>query len=69
MGPMNPATDIDALATAVQGMTRADLIRAVREVRCPFPVDFTDDFLAQCALERLKHYVLALLIQSCRRPA
>jgi hypothetical protein len=58
--------DIDALACQIHAMSRPQLIDAIRTCRCPFPVDFTDDFLATCALDRLRHYVLGLKMYAAR---
>ncbi len=40
-------------------MDREGLIETLRRMRCEFPMDFTDDYLASLSIERLKHIVLA----------
>jgi len=40
-------------------MNRAGLIRMLRRLDCDFELDFTDEFLADISLPRLRHIVLA----------
>ncbi len=49
----------EQLVDRISAMDRAGLIEALRRMRCEFPMDFTDDYLASLSIERLKHIVLA----------
>jgi len=40
-------------------MNRAGLIRMLRRLDCDFELDFTDEFLADISLPRLRHIVLS----------
>jgi len=56
----------EALAVRLAHMDRADLIRTLRNLHCPFPLDFSDDCLAEMSLERLRHVVLAAALHDRR---
>ena len=47
--------DLQRIATR----NRAGLIRMLRRLHCDFELDFTDEFLANISLPRLRHIVLA----------
>jgi len=40
-------------------MSRADLIAALRGLRCTFKLDFTQEYLHSASLDRLRHIYLA----------
>ena len=50
---------VEQLVDRICSMDRDGLVSALRRMRCEFPMDFTDEFLASMSTERLKHIVLA----------
>ncbi|MCE5326706.1 MAG: hypothetical protein LLG01_09845 [Planctomycetaceae bacterium] len=44
---------------ALQTLDRPELVRLLRAIRCDFEMDFTDDFLADISIERLRHILTA----------
>jgi hypothetical protein len=59
---MRQPNDIDALLTTIATLPRADLHRMLRDLPCPFPLDFTDAYLDSLPLDRLKHLVAAVAL-------
>jgi hypothetical protein len=49
-------------------MDRQELIALLRRLRCPFDLDFTDEFLQQAGVERLRHIVLGAILHADRVP-
>lgn len=45
--------------TRLASMGRVELIGLLREMRCTFPMDFTEEYLQDVSVERLRHIVLA----------
>ena len=54
-----PKRKVDAPAAKIATMSRSELIRLLRQLRCTFELDFTDEFLESASLDRLRHIVLA----------
>ena len=54
------------LADKLQTMDRVSLIRMLRGFHCEFDLDFTEDFLKTTSLARLRHIVLAAILQARR---
>ncbi|MBN1553805.1 MAG: hypothetical protein JXA11_03615 [Phycisphaerae bacterium] len=50
---------LDRLITRLASMDREGLIRLLLNMRCTFPMDFTEEFLHTISEERLRHIVLA----------
>ena len=50
------------VAERLSVMDRADLIGLLRSVHCNFELDFTDEFLGEVSIERLRHIVLGALL-------
>lgn len=63
---MLPLDDIDATLTTIEAMPRAELITVLRDLPCPFPIDFTDTYLEHLPIDRLKHLVAAVALH-CRK--
>lgn len=61
---MTIPTSIEDLIQTVEGMPRAELVELLREVPCPFPIDFTDAYLSSLPIERLRHLVVAVCLQA-----
>lgn len=53
--------------TQIAEMTRDELVEQFRTYPAPFPIDFSDDFLAAQSLDRLRH-VFAGLVLHCGIP-
>jgi len=58
---------VDELAEELAHMDRRSLIRRLRSLRCSFELDFTDEFLQQISLERLRHIILAASLHSLKQ--
>ena len=56
----------DTLASTLAKMNRRSLIKILREAECGFKMDFTDEFLAGTSMQRLRHTVLAAILQDRR---
>lgn len=61
---MTLPSDIEGLVEVIGAMDRPALVALLRESPCPFPVDFTDEYLNTIGLERLRHLTLAVLLQA-----
>ncbi len=59
-----PSRSIEQLATDINAMERGELIKLLRGLDCGFHLDFTDDFLREVSLERLRHIILAACLHS-----
>ena len=60
---MLDAHQVEELICLVSAMDRPALVRQFREYRGTFPVDFTDAFLENTPVERLRHIFVALCLQ------
>lgn len=49
----------ESLITKIASMDREELIFTLRGMQCTFPMDFTEEFLREVSVERLRHIVLA----------
>ena len=56
------AADCDAWLTMIAEMSRDDLVLQFRSYPAPFPIDFTDEFLASHSLDRLRHIFAGLVL-------
>lgn len=56
----------DKVITELAAMPRERLIERLRELRCGFPLDFTNEFLMSEPLHQLRHIVLAAWLQQQR---
>ena len=52
-------SDMDRAIARIADMSRADLIAALRGLRCTFKLDFTQEYLHSASLDRLRHIYLA----------
>ncbi len=48
----------DQLACELAQMDRETLIETLREMKCTFDLDFTNEFLDSVSIERLRHIAL-----------
>ncbi len=59
---------IEELITLVGSLDRQALLEHFDAYQANFPVDFSDEFLSNTPLERLKHIFVALCLQNQRMP-
>ena len=57
------------LADRLSCMDRGNLVTILRQLHCPFDLDFTDEFLSSTSLERLRHIVLSAILHANELPA
>ena len=60
---------VEQLICLVSSLDRAALRSQLESYRSGFPIDFSEEFLANQPLERLKHIFVALCLQNQRMPA
>ena len=65
---MLDAHQVEELICLVSAMDRPELVRQFRSFRGPFSVDFTDAFLQNTPVERLRHIFVALCLQCQHLP-
>ena len=58
------ARQAEVLAGEITGMDRPSLIRTLRGLECNFDMDFSDEALAEMAMDRLRHIVLAAALRA-----
>jgi hypothetical protein len=51
---------INNLVTEIAEMDRLRLVVYLREMKCSFPIDFTDEYLETVSLDRLRHIAVAV---------
>jgi hypothetical protein len=51
--------NIEEMARDIATMDRQQLMGLLREMACPFKMDFSDEYLDSVTLERLRHITLA----------
>jgi hypothetical protein len=59
----------EKLVDKIAQMDRTSLVQELRQMRCDFKMDFSDDFLDTVSLERLQHIVLAAFLHDHRKSA
>ena len=59
---------VEQLICLVSSLDRAALKNQFESYRSGFPLDFTEEFLTNQPLERLKHIFVALCLQNQRMP-
>lgn len=57
----------DTWLSRIASMTREELVTQFRSYPAPFPIDFSDEFLASQSLDKLRH-VFAGLVLHCNKP-
>ena len=55
-------SDIEQLAREIAEMGKPELVSMLKELSCPFKMDFSDEYLASITLERLRHIALAAIL-------
>lgn len=54
----------DKAATSIAALDREELKRRIRSFKGRFKLDFTEDYLNRLSVERLRHILLAALINA-----
>jgi len=53
-------------ATSIAALGKGELKRRIRSFRGRFKLDFTDDYLNRLSIDRLRHILLAALVNAKR---
>ncbi len=61
---MSSITYFDREATSIAALGRNELKRRIRNFRGRFRLDFTEDYLNNISVDRLRHILLAALINA-----
>jgi hypothetical protein len=59
---------IDQLMTTIAEMDRDELVHQFRHYPAPFPIDFTDEFLDQQSIDKLRHVFAGLCMHVGKLP-
>jgi hypothetical protein len=59
---MASGKDLEQTATSIAALDRSELQRRIRNFRGRFKLDFTEDYLNTMSVERLRHILLAALV-------
>lgn len=59
---------VEELISVVAAMDRSSLLEQFHCYKSRFPLDFTDDFLHNTPLDRLRHIFVAVCLQSQHLP-
>ena len=54
----------EKLAASMAGMSRSQLKRKLLSIKTRFPLDFTEEFLDSLSSDKLRHILLAALLNS-----
>ncbi len=63
-GLMSSAQYVERQVTSVAALGRDELKRRIRNFRGRFKLDFTEDYLNKISVDRLRHILLAALINA-----
>ena len=61
---MSSAQYVDRQVTSVAALGRDELKKRIRNFRGRFKLDFTEDYLNKISVDRLRHILLAALINA-----
>ncbi len=56
--------ELDKLITRLAAMDRRELKALLDSLKTRFPLDFTDDFLAEIPTDKLRHVILAACLHT-----
>lgn len=56
--------ELDKLITSLASMSREQLRTVLESIKTRFPLDFTDEFLAEIPLDKLRHVALAACLHA-----
>ena len=58
-------TQFEATAATIASLNRGQLSTRIRNFKGRFKLDFTDDYLSHLSVDKLRHVLLAALINGC----
>ena len=61
---MTPEKHLEQAATSIASLDRDELKRRIRNFKGRFKLDFTDNYLDNLGVDRLRHILLAALINA-----
>jgi hypothetical protein len=61
------SVNIEEMAQEIATMDRRQLMGLLKEMACPFKMDFSDEYLDSVTLERLRHIALAAALHCQKR--
>ncbi len=61
---MSSAQYVERQVTSVAALGRDELTRRIKDFRGRFKLDFTEDYLNKMSVDRLRHILLAALINA-----
>ncbi len=61
---MTPRQYFEQTATSIAALGRNELTRRIKNFRGRFKLDFTEDYLNKLSVDRLRHILLAALINA-----
>lgn len=61
---MDTGTYFDKQATSIATLGRSELTKRIKNFRGRFKMDFTEDYLNKLSIDRLKHILLAALLNA-----
>jgi hypothetical protein len=64
VGPMASEKHFEQTATSIASLDRDELKRRIRNFKGRFKLDFTDNYLNTLGVDRLRHILLAALINA-----
>jgi hypothetical protein len=56
--------NLEQTATSISSLGRSELTRRIRNFKGRFKLDFTEDYLNSLSVDRLRHILLAVLINA-----
>ena len=61
---MNAKDNFEQTATSIASLNRSELKKRIKNFRGRFKLDFTEDYLNRLSIDRLRHVLLAALINA-----
>ena len=61
---MSPEQNYEQAANTIAALNREQLTKRIRNFKGRFKLDFSDDYLNQLSVDRLRHVLLAVLINA-----
>ena len=61
---MTPREDFEQTATSIAALGKDELKKRIKNFRGQFRLDFTEDYLNNLSVDRLRHILLAALVNA-----